>query len=136
MNEDLNRRPTTGQPAATPAARLPVSEGMAPGAHQLPLRAAVPTARPATGARPRIWPGMPAEQLQTYIEGTKKRRSRQKPRPSLDKHRDNLLACVKGNAVMKQVFEDLTAADPAVLEEFGPDGYRAFNACVKRLTAG
>jgi hypothetical protein len=79
---------------------------------------------------------MTAEQVQTYIEGTIKRGSRLMRRPSLDKHRDFLVACVKGKAVMRQVFEDLIAADPAVLEEFGPDGYRAFNACVKRLTAG
>jgi hypothetical protein len=79
---------------------------------------------------------MTAEQLQTYIQGTIKRRSRQKRRPSLDKYRDFLLACVKGKAVMRQVFDDLIVIDPAVLEEFGPDGYRAFNACVKRLAAG
>lgn len=134
MNEDMDRRPSTGQPAATPAARLPAIGSMAPATPQLPLGAANPAAPLATRAQPRIWPGMTAEQLQTYIESTIKRRSRQKRRPSLDQHREFLLACVK-KAVMRQVFDDLIAIDPAVLEEFGRDGYRAFNACVKRLAA-
>jgi hypothetical protein len=78
---------------------------------------------------------MTPEQMQAYIESTMKRRSRKKPRPSLDQYRELLLACVEGKAVMRQVFDDLVAIDPTVGEEFGPDGYRAFNACVKRMAA-
>ena len=133
MNEDPMRRPTTGQPAAIPGSGPPASEGPATGMPQLPIGAPIPAAAPATRPQPRIWPGMNPEQLQAYIEGTMKRRSRKKPRPSLDKHRDFLLACVKGKAVMQQVFDDLVAIDPAVRDDFGPDGYRAFNACVKRM---
>lgn len=92
--------------------------------------------RPATTALPRIRPGMTPEQTQAYIEGTKKHRSRKKPRPSLDKYRDFLVACVAGEAVMRQVFDDLVEIDPAVRDEFGPDGHRAFNACVKRMAEG
>ena len=77
--------------------------------------------------------GMTPEQTRAYIQSTKERASRKKPRPSLTKYEDFLRECVKGKAVMRQVFDDLVAADPAVLAEFGPDGHRAFNACVKRM---
>jgi len=79
---------------------------------------------------------MTPEQMGAYIEETMRRRSRKKQRPSLDKHREFLLACVKGKAVMRQVFDDLVEIDPDVRDEFGPDGHRAFNACVKRMADG
>lgn len=82
---------------------------------------------------PKIRPGMTPEELRAYIDGTKQRASRQKPRPSLDKYEDVLRDLVKGKAVMNKVFDDLIAVDPEVLEEFGPDGHRTFNACVKRM---
>lgn len=82
--------------------------------------------------RPPLWPGMTAEERAAYVEGTKKRRSRKKVHPSLDKHRDLLRDCVGGKAVMAQVFDDLIQIDPDVLADFGPDGHRIFNGHVKR----
>lgn len=81
----------------------------------------------------RIWPNMTGEEAKAYAESTKARSERTKPRPSLGKYRSSLIACVENGAVMKQVFDDLIAIDKEVLEEFGPNGHRAFNACVKRM---
>ena len=80
-----------------------------------------------------ISPNMTPEELKAYAEGTRARSARAKPRPSLGKYRASLIACVKNGAVMKQVFDDLIATDKDVLDEFGPNGHRAFNACVKRM---
>lgn len=92
-----------------------------------------PPTRIVAPAPPNIRPGMTPDEIRAYIESTKQRASRQKPRPSLAKYEDLLRDLVNGKAVMKQVFDDLIAVDPAVLEEFGPEGHRAFNACVKRM---
>lgn len=76
---------------------------------------------------------MSADQKQAYVESTRRRSSRKKSRPSLERHRDRIIDCVKGKAVMRVVFDDLCAIDPAVREEFGPQGHRKFNAVAKRM---
>lgn len=136
MNEDQTSRPPAGQPAAAPAVRQPPSEHRLNGMPEPLIGPPVATAVPAIQAQPRIWPGMTPEQMQAYIDGTKERRSRKKQRPSLDKRRTFLIACVKGKAVMRQVFDDLIAVDTEVRDEFSADGYRAFNAYVKRMAEG
>ncbi len=132
MNNDPARRPTFGQPNVIPQAGHLKEEAPA-NLPQLPVGPPPPTTESAKPMRPKIWPGMTPQDRQAYIEGTISRGSRKKVRPSLDQHRDLLIDCVRGRAVMKIVFDDLVAIDPAILEEFKPDGYRAFNACVKRM---
>lgn len=136
IDKDHTSRPPAGQLATAPAGEQPHSGHPLNGMLQPLNGSPVATAVPANQAQPRIWPGMTPEQTQAYIDDTKRRRSRKKQRPSLDTHRTFLVACVKGNAVMRQVFDDLIAVDPTVREEFGPDGYRTFNACVKRMAEG
>ncbi|MEG3153510.1 hypothetical protein [Sphingomonas sp. RB1R13] len=75
---------------------------------------------------------MTTEQRAAYIAGIKIPTSRKKLRPSLDRYLELLEECVRNNAPLGRVFDDLTALDPAVLEEFGPDGHRKFRACLKR----
>ena len=79
------------------------------------------------------WADMSPAQKQDYIAGTKTRGSRKKARPSLDRHRDLIVDCVKGQAAMRQVFNDLCAIDPAVVVDFGKNGHRRFAAAAKDL---
>lgn len=76
---------------------------------------------------------MTKEQRAAYIADTKLRSSRKKLRPSLDKYLELLRECVESKAPLSRVFDDLTAFDPAVVEEFGSNGHRAFSVCVKRM---
>ena len=140
MNNHPDHRPTTGQSAAPAGSGLPPSNGNPTGRPQLPF---APPAQPlAQSPGPSSIPpvlissDMTPDEVEKYISGTRSRCSRKKPRPSLEKYRDLLTACVKGKAVMRQVFDDLIAVDAAVRAEFGPDGHRAFNACVKRMVKG
>ena len=79
------------------------------------------------------WTDLTPDQKRAYCEGTRQRSSRKKSRPSLVKHRDLIIDCVKGKAVMRVLFDDLCAMDPAVLDDFGAKGHRKFNAAARRL---
>lgn len=134
MNDDPNNRPSPGQSGGPSGSGLPANNGAAAGQNQVPSGSQGQILPPTVpgGGRGTLWAGMTPDERAAYAEGTKKRRSRTKLRPSLDKHADLLKDCLERNAVMAQVFDDLIMFDPAVLAEFGPDGHRAFNAHVKR----
>lgn len=79
------------------------------------------------------WEDATEDEKAAYIESTRVRSSRKKPYPSLARHSRRIRDCIKGGAVMKVVFADLCTDDPAILREFGQDGYRRFNAAAKRM---
>ena len=93
-----------------------------------------PTAQSPTASTraPGIHVGMTKDQLRRYAEDTKQRGSRARPSPSIAKYRKELQDLVELKAVIKVVFKDLIGSDRQVLDEFGEDGYRAFNARLSR----
>ena len=134
----LSAQQTVQHPAQQPTQLLALppaqaAERPATNAEPPTVRSFAPAEAPPPAAPTMLSETMTPAQRAAYIASTKVRASRKKPRPSLDKYRELLRECVEGEAVLRRVFDDLTAIDPAVREEFGPDGHRAFSACVKRM---
>lgn len=133
MIDNPNRSPSLGPESSTHDHEVLTGLGTRSVQHEVLVGPAPASMDTTVSTPPKMLAGMTPEQTRAYIQSTKERASRKKSRPSLTKYEDFLRDCVKGKAVMRQVFDDLVATDPAVLAEFGPDGHRAFNACVKRM---
>lgn len=111
--------PSTGTATRNPPAHPASSNG--------------PSTASACGTDIANWSNLSPAQKQAYFEDTNRPRSRKKPRPSLDRHRDFILECVEGKAKLSRVFYDLCALDPALIADFGAKGHRRFGDAVKDM---